>query len=337
MRVRWGVIGATGIADRRTIPEGILAADNSELAAVMSPTEKRVRAVAEKYGGVPWFTDAEEMLASVKLDAVYLASPPAFHLEQTRLCTEAGVHVFCEKPLALTVEQAQEMVDLCRQAGVKMGTAFMIPYHCLVQRAMQFVAQGALGQVVSTRVQFGFDYPPLEGAFRQSREQHAGGAFMDVGNHAMDVLERIVGSKVRTVQAVTANVAYEYQGVEDTCLALVTLDNGAVGIVDAYFCTGSARNEVEVTGTERTLVIRGAMGQSPGGVLTVLSGFSGATEELREESDDRSTYEGEIRAFAQAILTDSDPPISGDDGLWSQKLVAAVYQSAQTAQVVAVE
>lgn len=334
MPIRWSVIGATGIADRRTIPEGILAADNSELAAVMSPTEQRVRAVADKYGGVPWFTDVGEMLRAVQADAVYIASPPAFHLDQTRACAEAGVHVFCEKPLALDVEQAQAMVDACRAAGVKMGTAFMIPYHHLVQRASQLVSEGALGKVVSARAQFGFDYPPLDGAFRQIREQHMGGAFMDVGNHAVDVLERIVGGKVRTVQAMAANVIHEYEGVEDTCLALLRFDNGAYGMVDAYFCTGSARNQVEINGAEKTLVIEGCLGQSPGGVLTVLEG---GEEVLREPSDGRNMYRGEISAFAQALLTDSDPPISGEDGLWSQELVAAVYQSAESAQAVTVE
>ncbi len=334
MKIRWGVIGATGIADRRTIPEGILAAENSELAAMMSPTEERVRRVSEKYGGVPWYTDAKRMLAGEELDAVYIASPPAAHLADTRACADARVHVFCEKPLARNAGEAEEIVRACQDAEVKMGTAFMIPFHHLVQRAMQLVADGELGKVVSARVQFGFDYPPQEGAFRQVATEGGGGAFMDVGNHAMDVLERIVGSRAQSVLAASGNIVHEYEGVEDTCVALLLLENGAIGLVDAYFCAASARNEIEVNGSAKTLVIEGAMGQTPGGTLRILTG---GEEERREESDGRNMYEGEISAFADAALHDTDPPIPGEDGLWSQKLVAAVYESAETGEMVTVQ
>ena len=145
-KVRWAVIGATGIADRRAIPEGIIPAENSELVGVMATNAERVRKVAEKYGGVPWFTDARQMLEQVEADACYLACPPAVRLEYVQLCAEAGVHVFAEKPLARTVGEAEEMLEVCRQHGVKMGTAFMLPFHHLAQEATRLGAgNGGLG------------------------------------------------------------------------------------------------------------------------------------------------------------------------------------------------
>jgi len=329
-KVRWGVIGATGIADRRTIPEGIMPAANAELVAVMSPTRERVEKVAARYGGVPWFTDAREMLAAVPMDACYLGSPPAGHLEQTEACAAAGVHVFCEKPLARNVAEAEAMLAACAQRGVKLGTAFMIPFHHLAQEAMRLVRDGTLGQIVSARVQFGFDSPPVPGAFRQVGSEGGGGAFMDVGNHATDLLERIVGSKVASVLAVSDSIVYQYEGVEDACAALYRLDNGAIGMADAYFCTGGARNAVEINGSEKTLMVQGMMGQGTGGALMLHSHIGAQDAEVTIESDGRNMYVGEITAFSQAILDDTDPPISGEDGLWSQRVVAAVYGSAQT-------
>ncbi len=330
-KVKWAVIGATGIADKRTIPEGIMPAENSVLAAVVSAVQdkERLEEVAAKYGNVPWFTDVEQMLAAVEIDACYISCPPAFHPQYTRSCAEAGVHVLCEKPLGRTVEEAEGMVAVCRDKGVKFGTAFMIPYHHLAQEAMRIVQEGTLGEVVAGRVQFGLEYPPIPSAFRQIKSQHNGGVFMDVGNHATDVLERIMGSKVASVTALTANVVYEYEGVEDTCAALYRMRNGALGMVDTYFCTKGARNDVTIDGSDRTLFIRGMIGQGTGGTLTVHSEFNGENVEVQIDSDQRNMYLGEITAFAEAVLTDTEPPIPGEDGLWSQKVVAAVYESAQ--------
>jgi|LSQX01.1.fsa_nt_gb predicted dehydrogenase len=329
-KVRWAVIGATGIADRRAIPEGIIPAENSELVGVMATNAERVRKVAEKYGGVPWFTDARQMLEQVEADACYLACPPAVRLEYVQLCAEAGVHVFAEKPLARTVGEAEEMLEVCRQHGVKMGTAFMLPFHHLAQEATRLVQSGALGKVVSARAQFAFDYPPEPGVFRQVKALSEGGAFMDVGNHATDLLERILGSKVAAVTAVTANVVHQYEGVEDLCSALYRMENNALASVEASFCTDGARNEVEVTAHEKTLVLREMLGQGTGGVLSVVSGPYGQDLELEIESDGRNMYQGEITAFSEAILRDVEPPISGEDGLWSQRVVAAVYRSAES-------
>ncbi len=329
--IRWAVIGATGIADKRTIPEGVMPAENSTLVAVMSAVQdkERLEEVAAKYGNVPWFTDVEQMLASVEIDACYIACPPAFHPEHIRTCADAGLDMLCEKPLALRVEDVEDMVQLCHQRQVKLGTAFMIPFHHLAQEAIRIVREGTLGEIVSGRLQFGFDYPPIPGAFRQIKSEHEGGAFMDVGNHATDLLERIVGSKVASVVAVAENIVHEYEGVEDACVALYRLRNGAVGMVDAYFCTDGACNDVEINGSQKTMIIRGMIGQGTGGVLTVHSGFNAETEELRIESDGRNMYLGEISAFADALLKDTEPPIPGEDGLWSQQVVAAVYQSAE--------
>ena len=327
--VRWAVIGATGIADRRTIPEGIIPAANSELVAVMAnpEVEPQLKEVAGKYG-VPYFTDAEKMLESVAVDAAYLACPPAPRPEYARICAEAGVHVLAEKPLARTVPEAQALVASCREHGVWLGTAFMIPFHHLAVEAMRLVREGTLGKVVLAKVQFAFDYPPQPGAFRQIKALSQGGAFMDVGNHSTDLLERIVGSKVATVAAMTANVVHQYDGVEDTCAALYRLESGALGMVDASFATDGARNDIEINGAQKTLVVRGMMGQGTGGVLTVVSGFNGEQVELEIVSDGRNMYVGEITAFAEAVLRDTPPPITGEDGLWSQRIVEAVYRSA---------
>jgi len=334
INIRWGVIGARGIADKRTIPEGIIPASNSELAAIMSRTE--VGELSEKYGGVPWFTEVEEMLDSVELDACYLATPPHTHLEQAQACAERGLHVLCEKPLAITVKDAEQIQTVCEEAGVKLGIGFMMPFHHLSVEAKRLVEEGVLGRIVSARAQFGFNYPPTSGAFRQVRKLHRGGVFMDVGNHGVGLLEFIIGARVDTVMAMVENVVYQYEGVEDTATAILHFDNRAIAVVDTSFGTAATQNLLEINGSERTLVAQGVLGQAPDGMLRVMETHKGPKEYLRIESDCRNMYQAEIEAFAEAIINDTNPPMDGEEGVWSQRVVEAVYQSAETGELVRV-
>lgn len=325
--IRWGAVGASGFAQRRTIPEGIVGSENSELVAVMSRSEAKIRPVGESFG-VPWFTDVDVMLETVKPDAVYIASPPAAHLAAVRACATRGVHVFVEKPMAHTVADARAIVDACRQTGVLCGTAFMLPFHSLAVACREMVRRGELGTIVSARIQFGFDYPPSPGAFRQVAAESHGGAFMDVGNHAADLMERLIGSRAKAALALAGNLVHQYDGVEDACAALLQFESGAIGIVDAYFCTPAVTNRVEINGSKDTVVIDGMMGQGTGGTLRVIG--TGQTI----ESSHANMYQGEITAFADAILTGGTPPVTGEDGLHSQQLVEAVYESAATGKLV---
>ncbi len=335
-KIRWGVIGAAGIADKRTIPEGIIPAENSELAGLMSLPGTGIEELSEKYGGVAWFTDAEEMLDAVELDACYIASPPHVHLEQVQACAERGIHILCEKPLAITVPGAEQILQVCEEAGVKLGVGLMMPFHHIAVESKRLVEEGVLGEVVSARAQFGFDYPPMAGAFRQVKELHRGGAFMDVGNHGAALLEFVIGARVESVMAMAASVVHEYQGVEDSLIAVLRFDSGALGIVDAYFSTTAAQNLLEVNGSERTLIAQGILSQTPDGVLRVVASDEGAVEHLRIISDERNVYDAEIHAFADAVLNDTAPPIPGEEGLWSQRVVEAVYQSAESGRMVQV-
>jgi len=334
--IRWGVIGATGIADKRTIPEGIMPANNSELAAIMSLPGTGVEQLSEKYGGVPWFTELEEMLDSVELDVCYIATPPHTHLRQVQACAERRLHVLCEKPLDITVEGAERVQKVCEEAGVKLGIGYMMPFHHLAVEAKRLVGEGVLGRIVSARAQFGFDYPPSEGSFRQIKELHRGGVFMDVGNHGAGLLEFVIGAQVDAAMAMVENVVYDYEGVEDTATALLHFDNGAIAVVDTSFTTTAAENLLEINGAERTLVAQGVLGQTPGGVLRVVETYEGAEEYLRIESDCRNMYQEEIEAFAGAIINDTEPPMGGEEGVWSQRVVEAVYQSAETGKLVRV-
>lgn len=347
MAIKWGVIGCGGIADRRTIPEGIIPAPGAELVAVQDIAEDRVRDVAAKYG-VTAYTAVEDLLADDAVEAVYIATPTHVHHEQTVAAAKAGKHVLCEKPLALTLDECVASIEACADAGVKFGTNFMMRFHACHTTIRDIVAAGDLGKPVLGRAELTCWYPPIEGAFRQSQALGGGGALIDMGNHCIDLLEFIFGSRVARVACFTEHLVQDYE-TEDTAVVTLHFEDGAVGMVDTLFNVpdAAARNMLEIYGSGGSMVTQGTIGQaSTGSITAVIEGEAGDydAQQAREgsaeqiiEPDVVNMYEAAIEGFCRAIENDSEPPVPGEDGLWSHKVIDACYESARTGRFVEVK
>lgn len=341
-KIRWGVIGSGGIARRRTIPEGILPATNAELAAVYSPNPAHNAAVAREFG-CPAACSVEELLR-MPLDAVYIASPPAAHLEQVRACAQAGVPVLCEKPLGRNVAEAEAMVAACREARVPFGTAFMMRFSAQHGAALALVREGRLGRLVLGRAQLSCWYPPLPGAWRQHQETGGGGALMDLGGHCIDLLELFLGP-VDTVTCLLQRRVHEYP-VEDSAVVSLRFRDGALGLVDVFFCIPdeASPNRLELYGTHGSLLAEGTLGQEASGemrarVTGAVGGYDpvqarGPVQGFTLDPPPVNTYRAEIEAFGEALR--GGPPFepSGESGLHSQRVLAACYDSAASGRAV---
>ena len=125
-KIKWGVVGSGGIAKRRTIPEGIVKANNGKLSVVFDIDADMNAEVAKEFGAVA--AGSIDALLDTDIDAVYISTPPCFHNSQAQTCAKAGKHILCEKPLGMTVAEAEEMIEVCKQMGVKLGCAFMMRF-----------------------------------------------------------------------------------------------------------------------------------------------------------------------------------------------------------------
>lgn len=339
-KIRWGVIGAGGIARRRTIPEGILTAENSELACVFDVRD--CDAIAAQFK-----TRAGKSVEEVRqsdIDAVYIATPVNLHAQQVLAAARAGKHVLCEKPLGLDLAEAQSMVECCEKAGVKLGVGLMMRFHAHHRAAMDLLKSGKLGTPVLGRAQLSCWYPPIPNAWRQSASEGGGGALMDLGAHCIDLLEMFFGRAVR-VFCSTGRVVQSYE-VEDAAVVTLEFENGAKGIVDCFFNVPdeSSKNRLELYGSQGSILAEGTIGQSPGGQMIwhsrISSGAYDAAQTRQAESSQAispppvNVYRAEIEGFADAILRNINPPVSGRDGLWNQKVLAACYESARSGQSV---
>ena len=341
-KVKWAVLGSGGIAQRRTIPEGIVAADNAELVAVFDVNPEANEAVAKEFGTVA-VSSQEELLAS-DADVIYIATPACLHFEQVQACAKAGKNVLCEKPLGMSNDEAEKMISVCEEAGVKLGIGFMMRFLAQHQAAAKMIQEGKLGAPVYGRAQLSCWYPLMEGNWRQDPAKGGGGSLMDMGGHCIDLLEMFFG-EVKKVSCFTNNTIHEYKA-EDSAVAILFFENGSMATVDTFFCIpdASSKTRLELYGSKGSILAQGTIGQGVAGEMTAfLEGDDAGYDAQQARADGEglainpepvNMYCAEVEEFSAAILEDRPTTLSAETGLRSQKVLTACYESAKSGQTI---
>ncbi len=341
-KVKWGVIGSGGIAKRRMIPEGIARSAYAELVSVYDPDGEVNLAVAKEFNAKAE-AGVDELLRS-DIDAVYIASPANRHYEQVVQSARARKHVFCEKPLGLSVAEAEKMVRLCKQEGILLGIGFMMRFLSQHRAALQLIREGKLGTPVYGRAQLSCWYPPIPGAWRQDPRLGGGGSLMDMGSHCIDLLEMFFG-KVERVHCFINNSVHAYDP-EDSAVVSLFFENGAMATVDTFFCIpdDSSKNLLELYGSKGSILARGTIGQGERGEMTAyLENDDAGYQALQSRAvaggvavdpEPVNTYLAEIDEFSRAIIEKREPENSALLGLRSQKVLAACYSSAEAGKTI---
>ncbi len=342
-QVKWGVIGSGGIAQRRTIPEGIIPAGNSELISVYDIDPEVNAAVASKFN-VTGSGNIEELLNS-GVDAVYVASPVNVHKDQVIVCAKAGKHVLCEKPLGLTIDEADKMIEICQDEGVLLGTGFMMRFLAQHELARVMISEGKLGELVYGRAQLSCWYPPIPGAWRQDPSIGGGGSLVDMGSHCIDLLQMYFG-KIKKLCCFLNNNIHSYKS-EDSAVVSLFFENGSIATVDTYFCIpdNSSKNALELYGSKGSIIAKGTLGQGDSGEMIAYldedqAGYD-AQQQARQDGggmavdpEPVNTYMAEIEEFSNAILEKREPKNNSNLGLQNMKVIAACYESAKTGRIV---
>ena len=334
--VNFGVIGAGGIAFRRTIP-GMLKARNCHLAAVMDPVG--VERVAAEFGVAKAYTREADLLADPDVEAVYIASPVYCHLKQIQMAAAAGKHILCEKPLTMTVAQTKEAVAACKQAKVYLQEGYMMKFHGAHAAVKQLIDEGRLGQIVSMRAQLSCWYPKLEGAWRQDPKLGGGGALIDMATHLYDLLAWFAGP-VRRVAAMVNTLVQDYES-DDASTTLLEFKSGAQATVDCFYCIPdeASRTRLEIYGTRGAVLAEGTIGQSTGGTLEVLQAAGSGGYDAQQSKDvvrkfqklpfpRVNPYTAECAYFADCILQRRPPTLNdGRNAVIIAELTDKAYRS----------
>ena len=266
-KIRWAIVGAGGIADKRAIP-GLLGDETNEIVAIMDKNPEVAKRIAEKYGVQNFFDDMDKMFTAVKCDAVYIATPVFCHYEQAMTALKYGCNAFIEKPLAMNADESEAIVHAFQKAKVQLTVGYMMGYHNLHKKAKSIVKRGGIGQVVSARFQFFCWSGDFPGGWRHTKALGGGGCVMDLAVHCMELYSQITGDSIKDVKSFYDTLTFQYE-VEDSASILFRTEKGVIGHVDVNFNVPdeASTSKMELYGTEGSLVAEGTIGQLEVGKL----------------------------------------------------------------------
>ena len=323
MTLKWGVLGAGSVAQRRAIP-AINKAKDAELHALLSRDAARAQQLALEYGAQKYYTTVPELLSDDALDAIYVSTPVYLHCEQVIAAAERGFHILCDKPMAMNTEECQRMIDACQANGVHLQICFLFRFHSCFQKIKNWVQEDRLGQVVQGRVPFLKPFPIPQGAWRGNPAQSGGGCLMDLGSHGVDLLRYIIG-EVSQVSAFCNTVCHGYD-VEETGLIMMRFENGAQGFVDTSFAAAGCDLVIEIYGTDGWVWVYNDDGWK------IKLSSNGETQIIDSPFED--LYQYQFEHFARCVADGEHPIVTGRDGLRTNAVLAAAYTSDRTGQTV---
>lgn len=318
--LRWGVISTANIGVKAVIP-AIQASNNGRLVAIASRDLQRAETVALRERGVRAYGSYQALLDDPEVEAVYIPLPNSQHLEWTVKAAEAGKHVLCEKPLALTAEDVEKMYGACDQAGVALMEAFMYRFHPQIAWAQAQVAAGRIGQLRMIRSSFMFDIRSSPDNIRLKAEL-GGGSLMDVGCYPLSLCRLLFdGNPERAVAMVTEPAKSE---VERGMQAALDFGEGRRGLIDSGFELPWSQG-AELIGDLGRLIIPRPF--TPGNTETL------ARLEIGQEIFERrfaavDQYQIQVERFAQSVRTGQAPPLDRKDALAQARGIEMIYASA---------
>jgi 1,5-anhydro-D-fructose reductase (1,5-anhydro-D-mannitol-forming) len=324
--VRWGIVGLGRIASGFIAP-AIATSQTNELISVVSRDQAKADAFAREHGARRGTTDYRAMLEDPEVDAVYIATPNALHAAQVIAAAEAGKHVLCDKPLATSVADARQAADACRDHGVRLGITFQTRFHDGVAQARQLVSDGAIGTPVVAQVQISAGRK-LPVSWRLDPALAGLGTINNLGVHGLDVLGYILGDQVTEVTALT-HIEPGYR-VDTTALILLRFAGGALGYLNANQSVAYPQDDIAIYGTTGRVFLRNLSRPAREGTVSVTVP-SGETE---ARGSSRDAYQRVIEAFATAVMEEREPSPSGEDGVRSVELTAAIAQALHERRVV---
>ncbi len=333
--VRMAVVGLGGFARDHALP-AIRVGDFAEVSVLVSGSPDKAASLADEY-------DAETVLdyesftggeATDEYDAVYVATPPAYHDDYAVAAAEFGKRVLCEKPLAADVESGERMVAACDDAGVVLMTAYRLRTEPALRRMREAIRDGVIGDPV--QIQSGFTSKVLEdvgpNTWRLDPDVAGGGALIDLGVYPLNTSRFLLDAEPVAVQAETHSSGPPFDRVDEHATFLLTFPSGVTAACTASF-DAHRDNFLRVLGTDGLILLREPFSGTVSQEIVIERGdartqYTGAAvDEVREEFD----------YFAHCVLAGADCEIDGEAGYVDLRIVDAAYEAAETGERVSLD
>ena len=318
----WGLIGTGRIAEDRVLP-GINAHAGNRLIGVVSRDQGRADTFAKKFGAEHAYTSYDDLLRNPDVSVVAIHTPNAQHAGQAIAAARAGKHVFCDKPMATSVADAERIVRECEKAGVKLGVNFHNRFMPCFIETRRLIASGEIGeaQLIQLEASPGARPGGRLGSWRVDAAVAGLGTTNSIGVHVYDILRYLLASEITMVSAFFDTP----RGVmEGTNLSTFRFANGVLAQLSVHENTPFPHNDFVVYGAKGRIIGRGLTRSRAGGELQVTTA-DGKTRST--EFPAINAHAAAVAAFSDALLAGRDPVPSGIDGLRSVQLTDAMARS----------
>ncbi len=322
--IRWGVIGAGNVFEHKS-GQAFYSTPHSELAAVMRTKAAEAEETAARHGASRWHTEAAALVNDPEVNAVYIASPHHMHPEHVALAARAGKSVLCEKPIGVNPAEAQQAVDICRRKGVPLTVAYYRRFWPVTQTILKLLRDGAIGEVVTARVQVTELYVVDGRTWLLSRSKSGGEALANTGAHWVDLLRYWLGPVSDVIARCTWRATQGTPGDEtdNTMIATLRMASGALATLTVSRRTPVSTNEIDISGTAGRLY---SSSLSDGQLLVQRHGRDAEILHLPRQG----AVHGELIAELVPRLLRGEPsPLPGEEAVAVWRIMQAAYRSAE--------
>ncbi len=329
--LRWGLVGASDIAATRVIPA--MRALGDEVVGVMSGSAEHGQRYATRHA-VPFATTAlDALLDRDDVDAVYVSSTNDKHHAQTMAALGAGKHVLCEKPMALSLADAAEMVGAAGRAGLVLAVNHHLPGAGTHRTVQRLVRDGAIGTPLAVRVAHAVLLPERLRGWRLGNAPGSG-VILDITCHDASVIDAVLGLPALSVTAAAASQGHWGPGGPDAAMTTIRYGEDVLAQTHDAFTVGFAPTRFEVLGTDGAVTATEVMTQDPVGEVRLRDA---AGEREVPVADRRDLYEILLGAFRAATRGEGRPTVDGIAGTRALAVALAAQEAAETGRAVPVQ
>ncbi len=327
--VRYAVVGLGHIAQVAMLPAFAHARRNSRITALVSDDRAKLKQLAGRYKVEHTFPYDEYDACLEQVDAVYIALPNSMHTEYTIRAARAGVHVLCEKPMAVTVEECRRMIAACRRHRVRLMIAYRLHFEEINLRVVDLVRRGRIGEPKYFNSSFSMTVRP--GDIRTKTDM-GGGSLYDIGVYCINAARYLFRAEPRQVTAISVNSgAAKLAEIDESTGALLRFEGDRVAAFVTSFNAADVA-EYRIVGSKGQIHVDPAYEYAEG--LAYELTVEGKT--TRKRLGKRDQFAPQLLYFSDCILKNREPEPSGEEGLQDVRIVQALYRSARTGKAVAI-
>jgi predicted dehydrogenase len=331
-KIRYAVVGLGHIAQTAILPAFAHAQQNSTLAALVSDDRQKLRKLSRRYGvnHICSYHDADELFESGEIDAVYITLPNSMHREYTERAARAGLHVLCEKPMAVSSKDCVRMIEVTRRNRVKLMIAYRLHFERGNLEAAEMAHSGTLGDLRFFTSNFSMQVAPEN--FRSSRKL-GGGPLYDIGIYCINAARAAFAAEPMEVLATAiARRDHRFKEIPETVAVVMKFPQERIASFTCSF-GGADRSAYEIVGTKGSVMLDPAYEYALG-VEYVLRLGNRKREKRYEKSDQ---FAPELLYFSDCILHNLEPEPSGEEGIADVRVIEALNQSIETGRWVSPE